>query len=133
MCHLLANGLRLFERVGRPAFTAEYLRKTMLEDSFHNLMFGFIMVSASPQTMMGIFSPLIFATFAALTFIINGLDAWLPNSGWAQSLKTRCQGLNAHANKGYEIAAKSEVGVAIMMVIGLVFRMQLKNAMDLIM
>lgn len=39
MCHIVANLLRLYERVGFPKFNALYVRNLLLEDSFHNILF----------------------------------------------------------------------------------------------
>ena len=48
-------------------------------------------------------------------------------------IKSKCQLLSTYANKGYELAARSEVGVGLVLLFSTIFKMQLKSAMDMLM
>ena len=40
LCHVVANSLRVTERVGWPQFNTGFLRLVLSEDAFHNVMYG---------------------------------------------------------------------------------------------
>ena len=48
-------------------------------------------------------------------------------------IKTKCQSLSTYANKGYELAARSEVGTGLVLLFSAIFRMSVKTAMNVLM